>query len=158
MKLTPDFSLAEFRVTSQKIENNVPHDYIPRLKCLCSAILQPLRDKLGSLEVTSGFRTERVNEMVGGSPSSQHVQAEAADIKARSASPDETWLELLRMGEAGFPIDQAIYYIETTGHIHVSHTTRKKNRNQFMAKTKNGKYIKWKEYDDARRQMADISV
>lgn len=158
MRLTPNFTLAEFRVTNQKIANNIPPDIVPRLWCLCASVLQPLRDKIGSIEITSGFRTEQINMLAGGSKSSQHLQAEAADLKPRKASADEAWAELLRMGEAGFPIDQAIYYVETTGHIHVSHTTRKENRRQFLVKTKDRGYIKWKEYDDARRQMADISV
>ena len=43
--------------------------------------LQALRDIVGPIEVTSGYRTEEFNAKCGGSPKSYHKKGLAADIK-----------------------------------------------------------------------------
>lgn len=43
--------------------------------------LQKLRDKVGSIDITSGYRTEEYNKKVGGSFNSNHLLGEAVDIK-----------------------------------------------------------------------------
>jgi uncharacterized protein YcbK (DUF882 family) len=44
------------------------------------ALLQDVRDKFGTLKVTSGHRCEDYNNFVGGSKNSYHLQGRAADI------------------------------------------------------------------------------
>jgi hypothetical protein len=48
---------------------------------LVQYVLQPARDKFGPIEVTSGYRSEKVNAAVGGSATSDHLKGKAADIK-----------------------------------------------------------------------------
>ena len=80
-KLTPYFTLEELTTTKTGI-SNIPNDNdINQLRNLCRDILEPLREKLGCpLLVDSGFRSQAVNEAVGGVPTSQHLLGQAADI------------------------------------------------------------------------------
>jgi len=148
MKLTPNFSAEEFEVTNVDATNILPAHYVPRVLALCSAILQPLRDRFGPVEITSGFRDKYVNQTVGGSKSSQHVTAEACDFYCPDVDTAEVWDYIVKMVGMGWPVDQAIWYKETTGHIHISHTTRKKNRRQLLLKKLDGSYIAWERHDD----------
>jgi len=80
IKLSENFTDVEMYVTSQAI-HNVPNRYImEKLQYLCVYLLQPIRDKWGSLEITSGYRSAEVNKSVGGSLNSQHMSGEAADF------------------------------------------------------------------------------
>lgn len=65
------------------IKIEVPENSIHflRLNDLCTSVLQPLRDHLGKpITITSGYRPEEVNRLVGGSRNSQHTQCLAADF------------------------------------------------------------------------------
>ena len=88
MRLSEHFTLKEMLVSS-KAANHKPEP-IPNipLKCHITALqnlvnrtLEPLRQHLGlPIQVNSGYRCEKVNALVGGVPTSQHLKGEAADI------------------------------------------------------------------------------
>jgi len=83
-RLSKNFKLEEF-ITSQTasrrdISNQPTNDHVVRLKRLCEHVLQPARDALGPLTVSSGYRSPMLNAAVGGSRTSQHMRGEAADI------------------------------------------------------------------------------
>lgn len=85
MQLTENFTLEEMTFSSTaKIKgiSNIPNPQeMLSLKRLCNEILQPIRSKFGNaITITSGFRSEKLNQAVRGSMSSQHVKGEAADI------------------------------------------------------------------------------
>lgn len=48
------------------------------------ARLQQLRDMVGPLKITSGYRCKKHNKNVGGVPTSQHVKGSATDVVPRS--------------------------------------------------------------------------
>lgn len=51
------------------------------IKALVDNVLQPLRDACGyPLFINSGYRCLKLNEAVGGVPTSQHVMGQAADV------------------------------------------------------------------------------
>jgi hypothetical protein len=86
MKLSENFSLNEMTrsstATKKRIEN-VPNDaQIENLRILCDNVLQPLRDALGPINISSGFRSVKLNTAIGGSSSSQHcaLKGAASDI------------------------------------------------------------------------------
>ncbi|WP_275100129.1 D-Ala-D-Ala carboxypeptidase family metallohydrolase [Sedimenticola hydrogenitrophicus] len=64
------------------------------LRRLCRGVLQPLRDALGPVHITSGYRPPKLNRMIGGAPTSQHQYGQAADIVVTGHTPLEvaTWL------------------------------------------------------------------
>jgi zinc D-Ala-D-Ala carboxypeptidase len=84
IQLSEDFWLEEFVESSNAVRaglpNDPPNEYVQRLKTLCSTVLQPLRNKFGSICVSSGFRSSAVNKKTGGSKTSAHMFAYAADI------------------------------------------------------------------------------
>lgn len=49
-------------------------------------VLQPVRDKFGTISVSSGYRNTRLNRLVGGSATSNHLHGCAADITPQKAT------------------------------------------------------------------------
>ena len=62
--------------------SNVPETIavMDNLLNLIVYVLQPLRDEFGIIKVTSGYRNTRLNRLVGGSTTSNHLHGCAADI------------------------------------------------------------------------------
>ena len=80
MNLSENFTLAELVRTSTGLDNTPSEEQIENLRLLCVNVLQPARDALGPIKITSGFRSTAVNAKVGGASSSQHVNGQAADL------------------------------------------------------------------------------
>lgn len=111
IRLSENFTLEEFTYSRVAITNgleNVPNPAaLNALKKLVAYLLQPLRNRYGStIAVTSGYRNEAVNLLVGGVKNSQHTLGEAADCYI--AEGPEKLLEVLK--ESGLAFDQAILY------------------------------------------------
>lgn len=95
--LTKSFRLSELTRSSALEEYNKQHDTnlrntpdshsLKNLKYLCENYLQPLRDDWGPITINSGYRSDFVNNLVGGSVNSFHRLGMAVDIKCYS------WLE-----------------------------------------------------------------
>ena len=68
--------------------SNVPETIavMDNLLNLIVYVLQPLRDKFGAIKVTSGFRNTRLNRLVGGSATSNHLVGSAADLIPQKAT------------------------------------------------------------------------
>jgi uncharacterized protein YcbK (DUF882 family) len=81
MNITEHFSLEELTHTSTGLDNTPTIEQITNLKALANTVLEPLRIAYGKpIYVNSGFRSEAVNNKVGGSKTSQHLLGQAADI------------------------------------------------------------------------------
>ncbi len=84
LKLSADFTLgALVRSTTadrRGIDNTPTSREVENLRVLCQQILQPARDALGALSIQSGFRSETLNQAVGGVPNSDHRKGFAADV------------------------------------------------------------------------------
>lgn len=111
MNLSRNFTFEELTYSRIAIEHgleNVPALLaFQSLKNLATFLLQPLRDRYGSaIAVTSGYRNETVNLLVGGVKNSQHTKGEAADCYI--AEGPEKLLEILKA--SGLDFDQAILY------------------------------------------------
>lgn len=101
MKLSPHFSLEEFTYSStalaRGIDNNVPNKYINSLINLCNHCLEPLRDAVKEpVIISSGYRCQTLNNIVGGSKNSQHMKGEAADIYVDNTLKLRQWFEILK--------------------------------------------------------------
>lgn len=85
VNLTEHFTLEEMvRSSAAKMRgiDNTPGAFeIANLRLLCKKILEPARLEIGMpITVTSGFRSQRVNKIVGGVRGSLHLIGKAADI------------------------------------------------------------------------------
>jgi hypothetical protein len=90
LPLSANFTLGEFlrsetaeRDEHLKAEQEHPPDEILfNLKYLTETALQPIRSLLGfPVRITSGYRCQLLNKLVGGSATSQHCRGEAADCR-----------------------------------------------------------------------------
>ena len=60
------------------------------LIALVENILDPLREAYGKpIIVTSGYRCEELNRLIGGSKTSQHKSGQAVDIRTITDTPEE---------------------------------------------------------------------
>ena len=84
MKLSKNFTLKELTYSSTAlrlgIDNSPSKEGVLKLNLLAASILQPLRDRLGALRVTSGYRSKELNRALGGGRS-QHCLYEAVDLQ-----------------------------------------------------------------------------
>lgn len=86
LQISKNFRLSEFVRSSTAENNNIHQQYTVELNVLANLIyltdfiLQPLRDCVGPINVTSGYRCTEVNTIVGGTKSSQHLYGQAVDF------------------------------------------------------------------------------
>lgn len=144
-QLTEHFALEEMVYSStakQKGLKNEPNEsQIENLKLLCEYVLEPIREKIGCpLVISSGYRSEKVNALVGGSKTSQHILGQAADIQIFDKTKTNvdlfnTIVEMIRSGE--IQIGQAIWEFGETepNWVHVSLPTSR-HRNEILRASK----------------------
>lgn len=102
------------------------------LMALVNSLLDPIRDKFATpMIITSGYRCERLNKLVGGVANSQHIKGEAVDFWFPSFSKKEMVAAFFEIAEK-FEFDQLIYY-RARGIIHISYS-REENRHQVIMK------------------------
>ncbi|MBO7129124.1 MAG: hypothetical protein J6W05_05075, partial [Prevotella sp.] len=85
-KFTAHFALREFLKSDTAEKHGIPNVplkcHIMRLRNLAVRCLEPTRQRFNlPLLVTSGYRCEPLNRLVGGVNNSQHMTGEAADIQ-----------------------------------------------------------------------------
>lgn len=101
-----------------------------RLDCLVINLLDPIREKFAvPMIITSGYRCEKVNKLVGGASNSQHRKGEAVDFYFEGFSKKDMADAFFEIAES-FDFDQLIYY-RKKGFIHISFVERK-NRHQVL--------------------------
>ena len=85
MRLSRNFTLQELTYSSTALRlgiNNTPtNEGVLKLTLLAASLLQPLRERLGALRVTSGYRSAQLSEVIGSSANSQHCRYEAVDLQ-----------------------------------------------------------------------------
>ena len=87
MKLSKNFTLQELIKSNTAlrlgIDNTPSKEGIMKLTILATSVLQLLRDRIGALRITSGYRSPQLNTAIGGAkkPISQHTKCEAVDIQ-----------------------------------------------------------------------------
>lgn len=119
MKLSSNFNLSEFTRSEKAKELGINNDLdwidsawiIDNLERLCKYTLEPIRRSVASpVHVTSGYRCSRLNEVVGGSPTSDHRYGLAADIYFDDFA--NRWYEVViyLITNTHVPFDQLIIY------------------------------------------------
>lgn len=100
------------------------------LKILVDNLLEPIRERFAvPMIITSGYRCERLNKLVGGVDNSQHMKGEAVDFCFAGFSKKEMAAAFFEIAEE-FDFDQLIYY-KRKGVIHISYS-RHNNRHQIF--------------------------
>jgi hypothetical protein len=135
--MTKNFSLAELTKTNTGLPNALPKHLEPNLRALAENVLQPARDALGAIEVTSCYRSPEVNRRVGGASKSQHVQAQAADLKYAGGND-----VLFHWIADNVEYDQLIWEFGTAdapSWVHVSYSEGKNRKQKLKAVKVNGK-------------------
>lgn len=137
-KLSKNFTLSEFEVSSEHphLVEPVPAHLVPNIKALVDNVLQPICDATGwRCRITSGYRGDRLNKAVGGTDTSQHPKAEAADTQYYTVDKAGKTVFIPPHEVAGkakelkLKYDQMILY---PGMVHFSHTTKRANRIQLL--------------------------
>ena len=136
------FKMEEFRCKDGSV---TPEEAKANLTALVEMVLDPARERYGAgIHVNSGYRTEKYNMLVGGTPGSQHCcknGSAAADICAvRGGFGSMTeWkaanLEIAKAIVVGGQWDQMILY---PTFVHVSWKRFGQNRKQILRKTGTG--------------------
>ena len=84
MRLSKNFTLQELTHSNTAvrlgIENTPDKEGIWNLTLLATELLQPIRDRIGALRVTSGYRSPELNAIFGANRS-QHMLCEAVDLQ-----------------------------------------------------------------------------
>ena len=85
MKLSKNFTLAEIEHSSTAkrlgINNEMPKEHIANMQRLITELIQPMRDAIGPIRISSGYRSPQLNGAIGGSNRSQHSKGEALDLQ-----------------------------------------------------------------------------
>lgn len=114
-RLSRSFVWREFR----QRDGVMPPDFTwPAYVELVERFLQPLRDALGPVVVTSGYRSRSYNRQVGGAPASRHVPtseagAVAADVTCPGHSPREVYRRLESLGAPGLGLYATHVHVDT---------------------------------------------
>lgn len=134
------FSIAEFLRSdaAEKYQvSNIPGDeelskVLTNINTLVDRVLDPLRAMIGRpIIITSGYRSRQINELVGGSKTSQHLTGKAADFHVRGFTPQQMNV-VYQTIQMLFDFDQLIFY-PSKNIIHVS-WNGDKNRQQSWVK------------------------
>ena len=139
MQLATNFHISEFCVSETaaryNIDNSIPNDKITQsLKLVAEKVLQPTRDYFKKpLIITSGYRCAKLNTMILGSKTSQHIKGEAVDFYI----PGVPHYDVANWIKNKLSYDQLI--LEFDSWIHVSYTASK-NRKECLTINKKGTF------------------
>ena len=132
------FTLKEFLYSktagSLGIDNVPGFEQVRNLDNLVKYVLNPCRQYIGrAIYINSGYRSKRLNTIVGGVANSQHMDGKAADITTLHDKADNDLFNFI-IGKLDF--DQCIRY---KTFIHISYNG-KENRNQVIDKVNKETY------------------
>ena len=112
MRLSKNFTLAELTKSNTAlrlgIDNTPNKEGIYKLRILATTLLQPLRNYVGPIRVTSGFRSVALNSAIGGSNKSQHTKCEAVDLQHITRGKSENLKIFNALISLGLEYDQCI--------------------------------------------------
>lgn len=150
--ISPHFSRWEVEVSNKAVELGLDNSASPQqladARVFAYAVLEPLRCLFdGPILINSWCRQPEVNRVVGGSPTSDHLGATAADI-IPSISIPRAWREIVDYIDV-LPIDQAILYPKdhyATERIHVGMRLDADPRGQLLVSIGSGNYVAWAKF------------
>jgi zinc D-Ala-D-Ala carboxypeptidase len=147
MKLSKNLSLREaVRSTTAKrlgLKNEPDAPQITNLKLLANHVFQPLRDNFEvPIYVSSGYRSPKLNNAIGGSNTSQHCQGRALDLDADVFGKISN-AEIFYYIKDCLDFDQLIWEFGDDTNpdwVHVSYTSPTENRGRILKAYKDPEY------------------
>jgi hypothetical protein len=149
--LSPHFSLGEMTFSLTAISKNIDNTpnalQISRLESLCDNILEPIRQRFNSpVKILSGFRSPKLNDLVGGAATSQHLLGEAADVKVKGVSNAVLWHWIVdNLNYDQCIAEKLLKEYDGAGWIHISHKREGKQRKEALSFV-GDKYVKGFQY------------
>lgn len=130
MKISEHISYDEAVLSPTAIRNgidNMPNEQqLHNMQQLAENIFEPLRKMYGKpIKINSFFRSDKLNKLVGGSPTSQHAKGQAIDITGGNKAENKKLFELAKT----LDFDQLINEYDFSW-VHISYST--KNRKQIL--------------------------
>ena len=130
--------------------DNKPFEYeLGNMKAIAENIFEPLRKWVGgAIKVTSFFRSEKLNQAIGGSVSSQHCQGRAIDID--DVYGYKTNAEMFNYIKNNLDFDNLIWEFGTDDNpdwVHVSYVSNERNRGQVLRAIKENGKTKYLNYE-----------
>ena len=121
--LTDHFDLPEFLQSQVAIRAGrivePTETVIVNLTRLCRDVLEPIRASVGKpINISSGYRPDWLNTMIGGSKKSQHMTGCAADISVEGIAPLILARQIRDLKLPG--LNQCILEYPPNGWVHVS--------------------------------------
>ena len=151
MKLSKNFALSEITHsnTAKRLGiNNEPTEiHLQNMQHLVDNLLQPLRDDVGPIRISSGYRNPSLNRAIGGSSSSQHCKGQALDIQFWQMGEMNNKVLYDWILKSGLEFDQMINEFDFAW-IHIS-LKAEDNRKQVLEAYKN-------EDGDTKYRYADV--
>ena len=128
------------------IDNTPSEAQVVAMKLLAEKVFEPLRKWVGGpIKVNSFFRSEALNESIGGASSSQHCKGQAIDID--DVYGKKTNADMYHWIQTNLDYDQMIWEFGTDmqpNWIHVSYVSEEKNRNKCLKAYKEHGRTKYK--------------
>lgn len=141
MNLSKHFTLDEFTFSQTAVRNGLDNTPSPaviaNLQNLCNNLLEPLRERVGPIRITSGYRSSLVNSRVGGASNSQHLYGEAADIVV----PGMSVYDVACLVRDEFLYDQVIQEFGRWTHVSLRMLPTQNRKMPLTAMLKNGKTV-----------------
>ena len=150
MFLSKNFTLQELIKSNTAlrlgIDNTPSKEGIMKLTILATSVLQLLRDRIGALRITSGYRSPQLSEAIGSSSNSQHCRYEAVDLQCVKRGRMDNLLIYQTLIDLDIDYDQCILEFgdstatsdpTSPAWIHLSYKITD-NRRQVLVAYKNG--------------------
>lgn len=140
MKISEHLDLSELvRSESAKrkgIDNMPSPDIIDNLKKLAENIFEPIRNNFRvPIIISSGFRSAKLNQSIGGALISQHTKGEAIDIDMDGTPNGVTNAMVFNYIKDKLDFDQLIWEFGTNENpdwVHVSYSHTGKQRKEIL--------------------------
>ncbi len=142
LKISPNFFWEEATVTQQRgLDNTPPLVVIPSLVMVFNDQMEKIRALLDCpIHINSAFRSQAVNEAVGGSKTSQHTKGQAVDWTPMKETTLKETMDAILSSDIVF--DQIIYEFGSWIHISRPDFGAEPRRSILMiGKWTDGKYL-----------------
>lgn len=141
MKLSKNFTRAEIEHSNTAkrldISNEMSDEHLENMQRVIDNLIQPMRDAIGPIRISSGYRSPKLNKAIGGSSRSQHCKGQALDLQFWKEGKMNNKVIYDWVIDSGIEFDQMINEFDYAW-IHIS-LKSKENRKEILEAYKNEK-------------------